>query len=137
MRPTLILLCSMLLLGSCKKEADSAAPLVTQTVFDAQILGRGWLESWEEEQPGSGIKVFRPDTYAFPASWPRTGLRFDANGVFTGRGPGPTDGITVYPGLWFTEDNSTFRITPSGESTSYGLQIISLEKDVLKLRRIE
>lgn len=137
MRPLVLALSALLLLSSCSKEADSAAPIISQKTFDAQVQGRGWLESWEEEQPGSDIKIFRPDTYAFPPSWPRNGFRFDTNGVFTGQGPSPTDGIAIYPGLWITEDNSTFRITPSGYSSSYGLQLISLDNDVLKVRRVE
>ncbi|TGE22882.1 hypothetical protein [Hymenobacter metallicola] len=137
MRLLLFSLSALLLLGSCSKESDPTAPIVTQASFDSQIQGRNWVESWEEEQPGSDIKVFRPDTYAFPASWPRNGFRFDENGVFTGRGPSPTDGIAIYPGLWITEDNSTFRITPSGKSISYGLQLISIQNDVLYVRRVE
>jgi hypothetical protein len=137
MRFWLYLTCAVLFFSSCTKEADFASPTVTQASFSAQIQGRDWLESWEEEQAGSDIKVFRPDTYVFPVSWPRNGFRFDADGVFTGRGPSPTDGIAVYPGLWITEDNNTYRITPSGQSTSYGLQLISLQNDVLKLRRVE
>lgn len=137
MRLSLLALCAVLLLGSCSKDADGNNPAVTQATFSAQIQGRDWLESWEEEESGSDIKVFRPDTYAFPASWPRNGFRFDSNGVFTGRGPSPTDGIAIYPGLWITEDNRLYRITPSGQSTSYGLQLISLQNDVLKVRRID
>ncbi|WP_167856942.1 hypothetical protein [Hymenobacter aquaticus] len=57
--------------------------------------------------------------------------------MFVGRGPSPTDGIAIYPGLWTTQDNRTFRITPSGQSTSYGLQLLSLENDKLQVRRVE
>ncbi|UOQ52988.1 hypothetical protein [Hymenobacter cellulosivorans] len=137
LRRLAFLLALPLLLGSCDKESDTAAPVVSQTTFEAQIQGRGWLESWEEEQPGSDIKVFRPETATFPASWPRNGFRFEADGVFIGRGPSPTDGVAVYPGRWLLVGNQTFRITPSGQSNSYGLQVVSLENDILKIRRVE
>ena len=137
MRFPLLAVCALLLLGSCTKESESATPGITQVAFANQIQGRGWIESHEDSEQNSDIRVFRPDTYAFPPSWPRNGFRFDAEGVFVGRGPSPTDGIAVYPGRWTATDNLTFRITPSGASLSYGLQLISLQDDVLKVRRTE
>ncbi|PJJ55004.1 hypothetical protein [Hymenobacter chitinivorans] len=137
LRRLLFLLSVPMLLGSCEKEADATTPLVSQATFEAHIQGRSWLESWEEEQPGSDIKVFRPETANLPVSRPRYGFQLDADGVFIGRGPSPDDGIAVYPGRWLMEGNQLVRVTPSGQSTGYGLQIISLENEVLKLRQVE
>ncbi|UOQ72198.1 hypothetical protein [Hymenobacter cellulosilyticus] len=137
LRRLLFLLSVPMLLASCEKESDTAAPTVSQAVFETQVQGRGWQESWEEEQPGSDIKIFRPETVELPASRPRYGFRLEADGVFIGRGPSPTDGIAVFPGRWIIERNQQLRVTPSGQSASYGLQIISLQDDVLKIRRVE
>jgi hypothetical protein len=132
MRPFLLLFLALTFFSSCQKESDAVAP----AVFQDQVLGQTWLESTEEEQPGSDVQVFRPDTYAFPDSRGRMGFRFDAEGGFTGQGPSPADGVAVYPGRWTTEDNHVFRITPTGRTSSYGLQIISLQDNVLRLRRL-
>jgi|GEM_PF-6019744 len=133
MRPFLAFLCASALLSSCQKESDAVAP----AVFTQQVMGQTWLESTEEEQPGSGVELYRKDTSPFPASRPRNGFRFDADGVFTGRGPAATDGIAVFPGRWLMEGNNTLRIIPADKSSSYGLQIISLDKNLLQVRRLQ
>ncbi|GAA4000336.1 hypothetical protein GCM10022408_09250 [Hymenobacter fastidiosus] len=132
MRVLLSLLLTLGLLGGCKKESAPAAPATLQS----RIIGRTWLESHEDAQPGSDIRVYRPETSAFPASWPRDGFRFDAGNVFTGYGPSPVDGTATFPGRWQTTGPDRFRITPNAPAGSYSLQLVSLENEVLRVRRL-
>ncbi|RYU79708.1 hypothetical protein [Hymenobacter persicinus] len=133
MRAALLLLLSPLLLASCHKEADSVAP----ALFETQIMGRTWVESVEEEQPGSDVRLFRPETSLRPGLSPRNSFRFDAEGVFTGHSPSAvTEGGVVYPGRWLMEPNNTLRILPARAGRSFGFQIISLRDSLLQLRRL-
>ncbi|SHI62226.1 hypothetical protein SAMN02745146_1206 [Hymenobacter daecheongensis DSM 21074] len=120
----------LVFLGGCKKESDLEAPRTLQ----AQILGRTWLESREEETAGSDVKVFRPEGYAFPVSWARDGFRFDAGNVFTACGPSPIDGVDTDPGRWLTIGPNKFRITPNTHAAPYTLELVSLENDVLRVK---
>ncbi|GAA3954516.1 hypothetical protein [Hymenobacter algoricola] len=119
-----------LLTTGCQKEATLPAP----TTVQSRILGRLWLESYEEEQPGTNTKVFRTQTYAFAVSRPRFGFQFDAGNVFTGYQASPTDGQTTVPGRWLTTGPDLFRITPNHEPSTYTLHLISVQDDVLRVQ---
>ncbi|MCC2546909.1 hypothetical protein LJY25_10675 [Hymenobacter sp. BT175] len=126
----LFLLCLIGALLSCQPDADLLAP--------ADLTGRTWLESHEERPAGSDVQVYRPDTYAFPPSWPRQGFRFDDGGVLTAYGASPADAPETYPGRWEQEGAGTYRLTYTmrGQVVSYRLELISLANDVLKARRL-
>jgi hypothetical protein len=117
----------LLLTAGCQKESDQAAPATVQS----RVLGRTWLESYEDEQAGTSVKIFRPATYSFPASRPRYGFQFDAGNVFTGYQPSPEDGQATVPGRWLTTGPDQFRITPNNQSTPYTLRLLSVQDDVL------
>ncbi|GAB3305925.1 hypothetical protein [Hymenobacter tenuis] len=126
---TLLCCLSVLLLAAtCNNDPKTAMKL--------QQLERTWLHAHEEDQ--GDIRVYRPNTYAFPPSRGRTGFAFDHNGLFTQYDIAPTDGIEGRKGRWQAEGDNTIRIMLDDKrDADYKLQIVSLENDVLKIRRLE
>lgn len=125
------LLCSLsvlLLAATCQSDPRAAGQL--------KQLERTWLHAHEEDQ--ADVQVYRPNTYAFPPSRGRTGFAFDHNGLFTQYDIAPTDGIEGRKGRWTPENEHAVRITlDDKKDPDYTLEIVSLENDVLKVRRVE
>lgn len=126
---TLLSCLSVLLLAvTCKPDTKTSAQL--------RLLERTWLHAHEEDQ--DDVHVYRPNTYAFPPSRGRTGFAFDHNGLFTQFDIAPTDGLEGRRGLWKVEDEHTLLISLDDKrDPDYKLEIVSLENDVLKVRRLE
>ena len=123
---------SLLLLAATCKPNDSsnkaAAPALKQ-------LEGTWLVS-REENSGDTL-VYRPNTYHFPPSRGRTGFAFKPFGRFEQFDIAPTDGLAGRAGTWTANGSSRLRIhLTEGTEPDYTLEIISLEKQVLKLRRL-
>ena len=93
-----------------------------------------WLNS-REENSGDTL-VFRPNTHKFPPARGRTGFAIKPYGRFEQFDIAPTDGLTGRPGTWTAKGPTRLRIhLADGQEPDYTLEIISLEKQVLKLRR--
>jgi len=118
----------MLLAATCNPDPKTDARL--------KQLERTWLHAHEEDQ--GDVQVYRPNTYAFPPSRGRTGFAFDHNGLFTQLDIAPTDGIQGRKGRWTAENDHTLRISlDDKKDPDYKLEVVSLENDVLKVRRVE
>ena len=118
----------MLLAATCRPDAHSSLQL--------QQLQRTWLHAQEEDQ--GDVLVYRPNTYSFPPSRGRTGFSFDHNGLFTQYDIAPTDGLEGRKGKWKSDNDHTLRISLDDKrEPDYSLEIISLEKDLLKVRRVQ
>lgn len=126
---TLLTCLSVLLVAAtCQSNSTTASQL--------KPLERTWLHAHEEDQ--GDVQVYRPNTYAFPPSRGRTGFMFDHNGLFTQYDIAPTDGIEGRKGRWTAENDHTVRITlDDKKDPDYKLELVSLENDVLKVRRVE
>lgn len=130
MRLFTLLACLSVLLLAATCQSDS------QTTARLQQLERTWLHAHEEDQ--GDVRVYRPNTYAFPPSRGRTGFTFDHNGLFTQLDIAPTDGIEGRKGRWTAENDHTLRISlDDKKDPDYQLEILSLENDVLKVRWVE
>lgn len=93
-----------------------------------------WLQS-NEEGRGDTL-VYRPNTYKFPPSRGRTGFAVGPAGRFTEFDIAPTDGLDGHEGTWTAPDPAHLRIhLADGSTPDYTLEIISLYKGVLKLKR--
>ena len=127
----LLPLCLLLLAATCKPNDSSnkaAAPALKQ-------LEGTWLIS-REENSGDTL-VYRPNTYAFPPSRGRTGFAIKPFGRFEQFDIAPTDGLAGRAGTWTADGGTRLRIhLAEGTEPDYTLEIISLEKQVLKLRRL-
>lgn len=118
----------LLLAATCSPDPRAAGQL--------KQLERTWLHAHEEDQ--GEVQVYRPNTYAFPPSRGRTGFAFDHNGLFTQYDIAPTDGIEGRKGRWSAISDHSLRITlDDKKDPDYTLEIVSLENDVLKVRRVE
>ena len=117
----------LLLAATCQPDAKTSTRL--------KQLERTWLHAHEEDQ--GDVRVYRPNTYAFPPSRGRTGFSFDPNGLFTQFDIAPTDGLEGRKGTWKPENDRMVRISLTDQKDpDYKLEIVSLENDVLKVRRI-
>ncbi|OON69007.1 hypothetical protein [Hymenobacter sp. CRA2] len=128
--PALLFVLSVLLLSStCRTDSTTA---VQQAQLN--LLTRTWLHAHEEDQ--GDVQVYRPNTYSFRPSRGRTGFAFDQNGLFTQYDIAPTDGVEGHKGQWMVMDAHTLRISlDDKKEPNYLLEIVSLDKDVLKVRR--
>ena len=121
---------SLLLLAATCKPHRPAVP----TPFSTTQLEGTWLIS-REENSGDTL-VYRPNTYAFPPSRGRTGFAIKSYGRFEQFDIAPTDGLAGRPGTWTPNGTARLRIhLTNAQEPDYTLEIISLDKQVLKLRR--
>lgn len=94
-----------------------------------------WLHAHEEDQ--EDVQVYRPNTYSFGPSRGRTGFSFEHNGLFTQYDIAPTDGLEGHKGKWTAESEKVLRISLDKKTEpDYKLEIVSLEKGLLKVRRL-
>ncbi|GAB2960197.1 hypothetical protein GCM10027048_29690 [Hymenobacter coalescens] len=128
--PALLLtLCVLLLSSTCRTDSATATQ---QTQLN--LLTRTWLHAHEEDQ--GDVHVYRPNTYNFPPSRGRTGFAFEQNGLFTQYDIAPTDGVEGRKGQWSVVDEHTVRIALADKKDpDYQLEIVSLDDNVLKVRR--
>ncbi|MBC6990644.1 MULTISPECIES: lipocalin family protein [Hymenobacter] len=124
----LVCLSVVLLAGTCKPD--------THKMAEFKELEGTWLHAHEEDQ--GDVRVYRPNTYSFPPSRGRTGFSFTHNGLFTQYDIAPTDGLEGRKGTWTAEGDRIIRISLDDKrDPDYKLEILSLENNVLKVRRIE
>ncbi|RYU79709.1 hypothetical protein [Hymenobacter persicinus] len=127
-------LSTVLLAGTCNPDAGTTASVTSAPVM--KQLERTWLHAQEEDQ--GDVRVYRPNTYAFPPARGRTGFQFDHNGLFTQYDIAPTDGLEGRKGTWKADGSSKIVISLDDKrDPDYTLEIVSLDKDVLKVRRLE
>ena len=101
-----------------------------------EILGR-WFHSFEEDTLGTN--VYRPESFDFPLARGRTGFSLHEDGRFEQYDIAPTDGLETTPGTWQSPEKNTVRVqldgVRKGRTASFQLQIVSVEKDRLVIRR--
>ncbi|WP_143436373.1 hypothetical protein [Hymenobacter crusticola] len=104
----------------------------------AKLADRTWLRSHEEESANSFIQVYRPESYAFPPSWPRTGYLFHADGRLVHYNPAPNDGgsIPSEVGTWTWEEAAIIHGHFSAQygAGDYKLKVIELTNSILKVQ---
>ena len=120
----------LLLAATCKPHRPTAPPHISTK----QLEGT-WLVS-REENNGDTL-VYRPNTYSFPPSRGRTGFAIKPYGRFEQFDIAPTDGLAGRPGTWTPDGTTRLRIhLNDNREPDYTLEIISLKKQVLKLRHL-
>ncbi|WBA40329.1 hypothetical protein [Hymenobacter canadensis] len=118
----------LLLAATCQPGTKAPSPL--------RKLEHTWLHAHEEDQ--GDVRVYRPNTYAFPPSRGRTGFAFEQNGLFTQFDIAPTDGLEGRKGTWKAENDQTLLISlDDKKDPDYRLEIVSLDNEMLKVRRLE
>ncbi|WP_210520493.1 hypothetical protein [Hymenobacter terricola] len=131
---TRLLPLSLLLLAATCQQRKPATVVATSPASMKQLEGT-WLSSREEDHGDS--LVYRPNTYKFPPSRGRTGFAIKPFGRFEQFDIAPTDGLAGRPGTWTADGPTRLRIhLTEGQEPDYTLEILSMEKQVLKLRRL-
>ncbi len=102
--------------------------------LDAIVLHGGWLHAHEEDEPGR--MVFRPSSYPLPPARGRDGYTFQPGGRVTRIGSGPTDRTSAVEGTWSLDPEGLIRIRMPGDTDDRVLQVLSLDKDRLVVKRI-
>ncbi|MBR0569483.1 hypothetical protein KB205_02575 [Microvirga sp. STS03] len=124
----LCLVCLLLLANTCKKS----------TKLEQQLVGKTWLHAFEEDQ--EEITTYRPNTYDFAPSRGRTGFMLEKGGILKNYAIAPADGLEEQPGTWQFLGNDKILITikPVGQpQQQYMIEVVSLENEVLKVKREE
>ena len=125
---------SLLLLAATCQQRKSAAVVTLSPATMKQLEGT-WLAS-REENHGDTL-VYRPNTYKFPPARGRTGFAIKSFGRFEQFDIAPTDGLAGRPGTWTADGDTRLRIhLTDDQEPDYTLEIISLDKQALKLRRL-
>ncbi|MDB5269982.1 MAG: hypothetical protein JWP58_3022 [Hymenobacter sp.] len=128
-----LLLAALLLMAACEQHKPA---VVTSSPASMQQLEGTWLASHEENR--GDTLVYRPNTYKFPPTRGRTGFAIEPFGRFEQFDIAPTDGLAGHPGTWTADGDTRLRIhLTEGQMPDYTLEIISLDKKVLKLRRVK
>ena len=122
----------LLLAGACQQRKPGA--IVTSSPASMKQLEGTWLESLEEAH--GDTLVYRPNTYKFRPGRMRTGFALKPFGRFEQFDIAPTNGLTGREGTWAAKGDHRLRIhLDDGRQPDYTLEIISLKKHVLELRR--
>ena len=101
-----------------------------------EFLYQQWIHLHEED--AGGIEVYRTKKYTFPVSRGRQGFEFRKDGTFIQSAIGPVDINENTPGKWERVADKEVKITlDNAEKSQYRMEIVDLEKDMLKVRRIE
>ena len=128
----LLPLATLLLAAACQPNKPA---IVASSPASMKQLEGTWLASREENR--GDTLVYRPNTYNFPPARGRTGFALKPYGRFEQFDIAPTDGLAGRPGTWTADGNTRLRIhLTDGQSPDYTLEIIALEKQVLKLRQL-
>jgi len=129
----LLPLVGLLLVAGCHSRQSDAVVVSSPTAM--KKLEGTWLASHEENH--GDTLVYRPNTYKFPPTRGRTGFAIKPFGRFEQFDIAPTDGLTGREGTW-TADGKSSRLLihlADGQTPNYTLEIISLRKKVLELKR--
>jgi len=122
----------LLLAAACQKHR---LDVVTASPQSMKQLEGTWLASHEENR--GDTLVYRPNTYKFPPARGRTGFALKSYGRFEQFDIAPTDGLTGRPGTWTAAGHTRLRIhLTDGHSSDYTLEILSFDKQALKLRQL-
>ena len=128
----LLPLAPLLLAATCQPHQP---PVATSSAASMKQLEGTWLASHEENS--ADTLVYRPNTYAFPPARGRTGFTLKPYGRFEQFDIAPTDGLKGREGTWTATGDTRLRIhLNDGQSPDYTLEILGLNKQVLKLRRL-
>ncbi len=121
-----------LLLATCQPHKPS---VVASSPASMKQLEGTWLNA-HEANSGDTL-VYRPNTYHFPPARGRTGFALKPFGRFEQFDIAPTDGLKGREGTWSAVGENRLLIhLNDGQSPDYTIEILSLDKQVLKLRHL-
>lgn len=141
---SICLLMITLMANQCKKEKDGegTGKNVSNEVKEdilSQLYDTEWYHSREEDK--DGIRVYRDGSYKFPPSrGARHGFKLEKEGKVWEYGSGPTDRPTKTEGSWKLKPESNaieIKLTKYEREVSYTLEFVSLNDNVLRLKKVD
>ncbi|MBU6120797.1 hypothetical protein [Hymenobacter siberiensis] len=127
-----LLLAPLLLAAACEHPKTA---VITSSPASIEQLEGTWLAAHEENH--GDTLVYRPNTHKFPPTRGRTGFAIRPYGRFEQFDIAPTDGLIGRPGTWTADGDTRLRIhLTEGQQPDYTFEILSLDKKVLELRRV-
>ena len=115
-----------------------ATPVFAPSAIDLSHLFQHWVRSYEEEQPGQAVQVFRPaNSKAFPPSRFRLAYKFARNGSCERFVLSPDDAHSFEACAWSisASDRTQLQITGHGSTSSF--KIVDLSEQRLRLEPFE
>ena len=115
-----------------------AAPVSAPPAIDINHLFQHWVRSYEEEQPGRAVQVFRPAlSKQFPPSRFRMAYKFAPNGKCEWYVLSPDDAHHFDACTWSVAagDNTRLQIAEAGATSSF--KIVELSGTLLRLEPLE
>jgi|GEM_PF-3937975 len=102
----------------------------------SSALQQKWVHSYEDEK-GDGIEVYRSAGYSFPLARGRKAIKFGKDGMLVRFDIAPNDGQKIVIGKWEpTKLHNIMKVVVQGaESSVYFLEIVSVGKGILKVKR--
>lgn len=100
----------------------------------ARCLMGTWIHSHEEDTPE--FAIYRPEGFAFPPSYGRTGFEFLPGGYLVLHSAGPADEPLVTPGRWEFVSDTAVRVrvsAPGGPYLDETLKIRSCSDGVMEV----
>ena len=108
-------------------------PYIGSSEIPPEIF-KTWQHSYEEDV--EDVRVYRPSGFDFPPTFFREAMTFKRNGEFLLTVPGPADVPELILGTWEAEASNQIRVKfEKGKHEAFTLQIISIDQEVLKVRR--
>jgi len=103
------------------------------TDLPPEVFGR-WIHSHEEDT--AEASVYRRSTHPFPPSRGRRGFEISPGGTFVRYTIAAADGSKAVGGRWTAVEPARIRVTfPDGALEPETLEVISIDRDLLKLRK--
>jgi hypothetical protein len=101
-------------------------------------LYQHWVRSYEEEQPGRMVQVFRPaSSKVFPPSHFRMAYTFARNGSCTLYVLSPDDAHHFDACTWVVAESNEARLHVKHAGAETNFKIVELTGDVLRLEAVE
>ena len=115
-----------------------AAPVPTPSAIGIDQLFQHWVRSYEEEQPGSTVQIFRPaSSKPFPPSRFRMAYKFARNGSCEAYVLSPDD-AHHFDACTFSvagDGKARIQITQTGSTTSF--RLVELSSQRLRMKPLE
>ncbi|WP_201981472.1 hypothetical protein [Hymenobacter rubidus] len=133
LRPVFSRLLPLVLLLAVACHQQKPAIVTTSPTSMKQLEGT-WLSSLEDNQ--GDTLAYRLNTHTFKSAQHRTGFAIRPYGRFEQFDIAPAGGLTGRPGTWTPDGPTGLRIhLQDGQTPDYTLEVLALQKQVLKLRR--
>lgn len=117
----------------CGEETKAQEDAATTAELDPRCFGH-WIHSREEDT--DEVHVYRREGFEFPRARGRRGFEILKGGRFVDHPIARGDGVDTHPGRWSLAARGRLSVSfPTGIGEVRTIEIVSVEDDVLRIRR--